>query len=63
MKMWRTLVRIAGVNDNSVSVCIPGWDPMETVEIPLNSIPQDIVACMSNWCEIARASKYRRTIS
>jgi len=41
-KMWRTLVRVAQVSKNGVSLIIPGWSVKEEVYCSYQAIPPNI---------------------
>lgn len=41
-KLWRTLVRIQNVDENSIHVVIPAWDSVKVVPIKRSILPENI---------------------
>ncbi len=38
-RMWRALVRVVGINDECVTIVVPGWDWRQEVSVSIEDIP------------------------
>ena len=46
IKSYRSLIRIVERTENEIIVVIPGWDPYVSVAIPIEGVPESILALM-----------------
>lgn len=42
-RLWRTLIRIESVEEDSLTVVVTGWNSRQTVSLPKSSVPTQIL--------------------